>query len=147
MRISVTKEILIEVIIILFIVLWLYTGLNKILDYKSFKTQLEKSPFVERFATLISWTLPTTEMLIAATLVYKRTKLLGLYLSYTLMLLFTGYIWLMLRYAYDLPCSCGGILASMSWQEHLIFNTTMTLLVVLAIVAQTQILIKRKEDL
>jgi uncharacterized membrane protein YphA (DoxX/SURF4 family) len=144
-----TKEILIEIVIILFVVLWLYTGLNKMLDYNNFKSQLEKSPFVEHFATLISRTIPLGEVLIGAILVYKRIRLLGLYLSFALMMLFTGYIWMMLRYAYDLPCSCGGVLAQLSWDDHLWFNSVFVLLSVIAIIFETNtsLIPKRKEVL
>lgn len=144
-----TKEILIELIIILFVVLWLYTGLNKMFDYTNFRSQLEKSPFVENFSRLISLTLPAGEILIGATLVYQRTKLFGLYLSFALMLLFTGYVWMMLNYAYDLPCSCGGIVSQLSWSEHLWFNIGFTILTVIAVFLTTNTISisKRKEVL
>lgn len=119
------------------------------LDYNTFKSQLEKSPFVEHFSGLISLTLPTGEILMGSMLVYKRTSLIGLYLSFALMLLFTGYVWMMLNYAYDLPCSCGGIVSQLSWSEHLWFNIGFTLLAVIAIFLKTNILFipKRKEVL
>ncbi len=141
------RVISIEIITALFVLLWFYTGLNKILDYNNFKSQLEKSPFVEYFASLISWTLPAGEVFIGAMLVYKRTRLLGLYASFTLMLFLTGYIWMMLRYAYDLPCSCGGVLAQLSWDDHLWFNSVFVLLSVIAIIFETETLFipKRKE--
>jgi hypothetical protein len=147
MKIKIAKRILVEVITALFVILWFYTGLNKMLDYNNFKSQLGKSPFVEHFASLISWTLPAGEMLIGATLVYKSTRLLGLYLSFALMLLFTGYIWMMLRYAYDLPCSCGGVLSQLSWDDHLRFNSAFVLMSVIAIIFETSFIPKRKEVL
>lgn len=149
MKITKMRLIFIEIIVALFVVLWLYTGLNKLLDYSTFKSQLAKSPFVEYLAGLIGLTLPTGEIFIGAILVYKRTRLLGLYLSFSLMLLFTGYIWMMLRYAYDLPCSCGGVLTRLSWQDHLWFNSAFVLFSVIAIIFETNTLLvpKRKEVL
>ncbi|WP_316789663.1 MauE/DoxX family redox-associated membrane protein [Pedobacter frigoris] len=143
------KVIFIEIIIALFVVLWFYTGLNKIVDYNNFKSQLGKSPFVEHFAALISWIIPIGEMLIGVMLVYRRTMLLGLHLSFALMLLFTGYVWMMLSYAYDLPCSCGGVLAQLSWEDHLWFNSAFVLLSVIAIIfkTNTSLIPKRKEVL
>lgn len=133
------KKILLEVIISLLIILFIYTGLNKILDYSNFRFQLGQSPFIQPFAGVIASTLPTGEILIAVLLVFNRARILALYASFTLMALFTGYIWLMLHYAYDLPCSCGGVLAALSWHDHLIFNSAFTILAFLGIVLQSQI--------
>lgn len=141
-KIRITKEVLIELISILFVVLWLYTGLNKLLDYNAFKSQLEKSPFVEHFSGFISLAMPAGEMFLGAMLVYKTSRLFGLYLSFALMLLFTGYVWLMLNYAYDLPCSCGGIVSQLSWSEHLWFNIGFTSLSMIAIFFNNKYIIR-----
>lgn len=128
------SKLLIEIIAILIIILWIYTGLNKMLDYSTFKSQLGRSPFIQPMAGLIAITLPSIELLFAGLLVFKRTRKFGLYLSFGLMLLFTGYIWLMLNYAYDLPCSCGGVLAKLSWSDHLVFNSGYTILSLIGII-------------
>nr|WP_276834881.1 MauE/DoxX family redox-associated membrane protein [Chryseobacterium cucumeris] len=47
---------------------------------------------------------------------------MGLIGSFVLMLIFTGYIALLLSKSKNLPCSCGGILEKMSWNQHLYFN-------------------------
>ncbi|MRG49028.1 hypothetical protein GFS24_28220 [Chitinophaga sp. SYP-B3965] len=128
------SKIIIELIVALLIVLWIYTGLNKMLDYATFKTQLGRSPFIQPLAGFIAITLPTGELLLSGLLIFKKTRKLALYLSFGLMLLFTGYIWIMLNYAYDLPCSCGGVLAKLSWNDHLIFNSGFTILSLLGII-------------
>lgn len=126
-------KISIEIIVALLIVLWIYTGLNKMMEYEKFRTQLGGSPFIQPLAGFIAIVLPSGELLLAALLIFKRTRKLGLYFSFGLMLLFTGYIWIMLNYAYDLPCSCGGVLAKLSWSDHLIFNSGFTLLALVGI--------------
>ena len=128
-----TSKIIIEIIAALLIVLWIYTGINKIMDYNTFNTQLGRSPFIQSMAGFISFTLPTGELILAGLLIINRTRKLGLYLSFLLMLFFTGYVWIMLKYAYDLPCSCGGVLAKLSWSDHLIFNGVFTLLALFGI--------------
>lgn len=132
-------NITIQVISALLLILFVYTGMNKLMDHEQFRMQLEKSPFVEQMATFITYTLPAGEILLALTLIIKKTRLLGLFLSFFLMALFTGYIWMMLNYAYDLPCSCGGILASMSWHTHLIFNAIFTMLAAIGILLESKI--------
>ncbi|SEL75637.1 hypothetical protein SAMN04488505_1021030 [Chitinophaga rupis] len=132
---SVTQEIICSLLIILFV----YTGLNKLLDYEKFRFELGRSPFLQDLAPFIARTLPVGELMIALLIILKRTRLLGVYLSFALMALFTGYIWLMLHDANDLPCSCGGVLAAMSWNDHLIFNIAFTVLALIAILLQDRI--------
>ena len=131
------KSIHVEIISSLLVILFIYTGLNKMLDYSEFRSQLGRSPFIHPLAGFISAVLPAGELAVAATLVFKRTRLLGLYLSFFLMTLFTGYIFIMLEYSFDLPCSCGGVLAALSWKDHLIFNIAFTLLAMTGILLQT----------
>lgn len=122
-----------EVITSALVILWIYTSIAKIFDYDNFKTQLGLSPFLEGMNGFIAVALPAGELLLALALVLRKTRKLGLYISFGLMFLFTGYIWIMLHFAYDLPCSCGGVLAEMSWQEHLWFNAGFTFLAAIAI--------------
>jgi hypothetical protein len=133
------KTTIVEIISSLLIVLFIYTGLNKLMDYTNFKFTLGRSPFIQHMAAFIAATLPGGELLIAISLVFKRTRLIGLYASFFLMALFTGYIWIMLNYAYDLPCSCGGILAELSWKDHLIFNSIFTLLAMIGVILQSNL--------
>jgi hypothetical protein len=39
------------------------------------------------------------------------------------MLLFTVYLAWMIQFAAHLPCNCGGVISSMSWKQHIVFNT------------------------
>jgi methylamine utilization protein MauE len=133
------KKIAIEIISSLLIILFIYTGLNKMMDYSSFKFTLGRSPFIQHLNGPIAVLLPAGELLTALVLVIKRTRLIGLYASYFLMVLFTGYIWIMLHYAYDLPCSCGGVLAQLSWKDHLIFNMAFTLLALVGVLLQSSV--------
>lgn len=122
-----------EVINALLIILWLYTGINKLLDFEETQVQMGRSPFIEPIAGFISLAVPVGELLLAVSLIIKRTRLLGLYGSLFLMTLFTGYIYIMLHYSYDLPCSCGGVLRQLSWQDHLYFNAGFTFLCIIGI--------------
>lgn len=142
--IFIRRSTIVEIICTLFIILYIYTGLNKLMDYSEFRIQMERSPFIGHMSGLIAATLPPGELLIAIALVLKRFRLLGLYLSLFLMALFTGYIWLMLQYAHDLPCTCGGVLAKMSWRDHLIFNSAFTGLAIAGILLQDKISVTKK---
>lgn len=133
------KSTYVEIISALLIILFIYTGINKMMDIDKFKYEMGRSPFIENMSSFIAYTLPAGEIVLALLLIIKRTKLLGLYLSFMLMAFFTGYIWLMLNYASDLPCSCGGIISQLSWNEHLVFNACFTIMTMAAIILQSKI--------
>jgi hypothetical protein len=40
-----------------------------------------------------------------------------------MMSLFTAYLIIMLKFSYHIPCSCGGVLQNLSWNDHIVFNT------------------------
>lgn len=135
-------RILINIISSLLIILWIYTGTNKLLDYNETFVQMSRSPFIASMAGFLSYAIPIGELALVLLLVIHRTRLWGLYLSYLLMALFTGYIWLMLNFATDLPCSCGGILSSMTWQDHLAFNVVFTIMTAIGILVHRRIMPK-----
>ncbi|MGE7774699.1 MauE/DoxX family redox-associated membrane protein [Chitinophaga sp. NPDC101104] len=126
-------NVVLEILITLLVILWFYTSISKLYEYNKFRTQLGQSPFIESIAGFVSYSLPISELLLGILLVFQRTRKIGLYGSFFLMLLFTGYIYIMLYYAYDLPCSCGGVLAKMNWDTHLYFNLIYTVIALVGI--------------
>ena len=129
---------IVEIISALLVFLFIYAALSKLLDFGKFRYQLSQSPFMTRFSGFAAWVIPLGEIIIAAALIIKRARIAGLYLSFFLMLLFTGYIFIMLKYSSYLPCSCGGVLSSMSWKQHFVFNLTFTGLSLSAIIIQNK---------
>jgi len=117
------KNTIIEIISSLLIILFIYTALSKLSGYNTFTVQLSKSPFITSYAKLIAWSLPAAEILISLLLVSKKTRLIGLYASFFMMSLFTAYLIIMLKFSYHIPCSCGGVLQYLSWNDHIVFNT------------------------
>ena len=116
------KNTIIEVISSLLIILFIYTSLSKLSAYDNFTAQLSKSPFITSYANYIAWSIPAVEILISLLLVIKKTRLIGLYASFFLMSMFTAYLIIMLNFSYYIPCSCGGVLQYLSWNEHIVFN-------------------------
>ncbi len=70
----------------------------------------------------MAWAVPLTEIAVVLLLLFSRTRIPGLVASLFLLLLFTGYIAVMLVGDYDLPCQCGGVVSKLSWPQHLVFN-------------------------
>ncbi|MFA6082773.1 MauE/DoxX family redox-associated membrane protein [Mucilaginibacter sp.] len=116
------------------ILLWVYAALSKLLTFEEFKGQMHNQTFPLWVANTLIYALPEVELIAAASLVFDKTRLAGLIISFILMALFTGYISLvLLGYWERFPCSCGGILKHMGWKTHLIFNISVLALISIAI--------------
>ncbi len=127
------QRVYIEIICFLFIVLFFYAAVTKLMNYEGFVGQIGKSPLLTRYANWVAWLIPTVELIITVLLASPRWRSIGLYASFGLMTLFTVYIIAILSYSNELPCSCGGILNTLDWNEHLIVNLFFVLLAVLGI--------------
>ncbi|WP_035759930.1 DoxX family protein [Flavobacterium tegetincola] len=127
------KSIVTEIIVLLYVLLFVYAAVSKLLDFENFQVQLGQSPLLSAFAGWLSWLVPISELFIAGLLLVRRTRLYGLYLSFLLMVFFTTYIFTILNYSESIPCSCGGILERMDWNEHLWFNVFFVALSVLGL--------------
>lgn len=130
------KEAIISTVSMLFIVLFVYAASSKLMDFQQFKVQLDQSPLLVSFGHIIALAIPTIELAIAGLLCFKKFRLIGLYASFILMVMFTSYIVLILKFSPFVPCSCGGILENMGWTGHLVFNVVFVLLALIAILLQ-----------
>ena len=117
-----TKKVALEIICFLFILLFTYAAVMKLRDVQKFTVQIGQSPLLTNFAGIVAWVIPISELLIAGMLAITRFRLMGLYAAFSLMVMFTAYITAILTIDKNIPCSCGGVLESMGWTEHLIFN-------------------------
>ncbi|WP_244862643.1 MauE/DoxX family redox-associated membrane protein [Pedobacter heparinus] len=138
-----TRRVLVDIICYLFVLLFLYAATSKLMDYQKFQLQISKSPIITDFASILAWGVPGLEIVISIMLLINRTVMLGLYAAFTLMLLFTLYIYAILNYSDNIPCSCGGVLQRMTWDQHLIFNIVFVILGLIGILLQTKINEKR----
>ncbi|SRR5258708_18574315 len=116
------KSFVIEIIAYLFTILFLYTGISKLMDHTVFREQLAVSPVLQPFASWMAWALPLAELVIAVMLFIPVWRLKGLYATLSMMILFTIYIGAILLFDDRLPCSCGGVIEFLSWPQHLILN-------------------------
>ena len=133
-----TRNLTIEIISALFILLFLYTAISKLLDFRSFSQVLHTSPLIGNMSTFVAIGLPLAEIVVVALLFFPKTRLWGFYGSFVLMTAFTIYLAYMILFAPKLPCSCGGVISKMTWKQHLYFNIFFWLL------SLTGIALKRK---
>lgn len=133
------RSAIVEIISMLFVILLLYTGISKLMDYAVFKEQIATSPILAPVARYIAGCLPWIEFLTVILLIVPRWRLKGLYASLGLMVSFTGYIIAMLTFNEHIPCSCGGVLEELSWKQHIVFNSIFIALAVTSIALLRQL--------
>lgn len=119
----INRDLVVEIISALFILLFAYTALSKLMDMPNFITTLWTMPEIREKSSLIGWSIPITELVLCILLYFPRTRLPGLYGALILMSIFTIFIGYMLLFSSKLPCHCGGVISQMTWGQHLIFNT------------------------
>lgn len=124
------KKLLIEIIASLLIVLFLYTGLNKLIEHTTFRYQLSISPWslLASWSGIVSWALPIGEVLLAVMLLITAFRKTAFIASAILFAGFLVYLGILLSSGTKLPCTCGGIISSMSWNAHVWFDAACLLL-------------------
>jgi hypothetical protein len=107
---------------LLLIFLMLYASISKIFEYNIFIQQLSLSPFFAIGHTkTVAFLVLSLEMIIAVLFLIPRAQNIAFLSSLCLLTSFTVYIHI-IQYSEFIPCSCGGILGKLSWNDHIIFN-------------------------
>ncbi|MFZ4929119.1 MauE/DoxX family redox-associated membrane protein [Chryseobacterium sp. Mn2064] len=130
---NITK-LIVNTVAYLFILLLIYASVSKLLDFENFQIQIAQSPLLSTYAGTISYLVIIVELIIVATLIFQKSRLIGLYASLGIMSAFTVYIYLILEYSEFVPCSCGGILENMNWRQHLYFNVVCVLVLIITVI-------------
>jgi hypothetical protein len=123
----------IDIVAVLYIILFMYTGVYKLIAHHEFAMQLIKHHLLKHFYVYVSWAVPIIEIAASLLLIFSRTRIIGLWVSMTTMISFTVYLIIMMATSPSLPCSCGGIMSKLSWGQHIAVNTAYILLAAFAI--------------
>jgi len=134
---AITKSIILSSICYLYVILFVYAAVSKLLDFENFMAQLGQSPLLSPFADYVSIAVIFIELSIAVLLSIPKLRYFALWSAVALMIMFTTYIIIILNFSSFVPCSCGGILEKLGWTEHLIFNTVFIVLGVVAILLRS----------
>jgi len=99
-----------------------YAAISKWMAYDKFKAEMLLQPIPHSLSSALPYLLPPFEIILTLTL-FSPFQKLGLWLSTLTMAVFTIYIISgLLGMLGTVPCSCGGILATLSLKIHLWFN-------------------------
>lgn len=122
------KTLISDIASYLLLMLFMYTAASKLLTVKSFASTLAKSPLIGSYNTIVAWSIPILEILIGILLIVVSLRKIGLYASLGLMVIFTVYLCYMVLSGSKLPCHCGGVVSTLSWQQHIWFNMAFVLI-------------------
>ncbi|MBN1183696.1 MAG: tellurium resistance protein TerC [Bacteroidales bacterium] len=127
---STRRSVIIQTVSYLYILLFVYAAISKLLEFEDFRVQLAQSPMLSAYAGSITWVVPLIEIITAILLFFSKTKHWGFLCAFVIMVMFSAYIFIILNYSVFVPCSCGGIIEQLNWTEHLVFNLFFVLLAI-----------------
>ncbi|MET4138263.1 MauE/DoxX family redox-associated membrane protein [Pedobacter sp. UYP1] len=119
----------------IFIALWSYASFPKFRNLRYFRAILRSQAIPKWIVSPLTILLPLTEIGIIILLINSTTRLFGMYLSLTMMLIFTIYVAGIMYQAYDrYPCPCGGLFSHMGWRKHFKVNIALTVLALVGVI-------------
>ncbi|MBO9154838.1 MauE/DoxX family redox-associated membrane protein [Chitinophaga sp. GCM10012297] len=118
----------VEAIVAILLIVWLHTSVSKLMDFGGLQIQMRQSPVFYKNANLAAIVGPSLEILLSILLIIKRTRVVGLFGSFLLMVFFTWYVAYLMVTMPHLPCSCGGIVGWLNWSQHLALNIFLTII-------------------
>jgi len=128
------QETAIKIICTLLVFLFVYASVSKFVSLATFISDMNNQPFPAFIIPVLVWAVPLTELAIVMLLIFDTTRLIGLYASFIVMIAFTLYTAVVLLHFFKyIPCSCGGIIKNLSWQQHLVFNLFFVLISLIGI--------------
>ena len=122
------KKVALYIITVLFIVLFLYTGIDKLRNSEALSMQIKEIPFLNPVANWLLGLVACIELIVVILLARKSSRLAGLYACLILMLSFTLYLILIGYFSDGVTCSCGGFLTQIPQNIHIILNVCLACL-------------------
>lgn len=131
------KKIIFAISCFLLILLFIYAGVSKLLDFNGFAMEMKNQPFPKFLALSLTWIIPPVEIVIAICIIFDASRLKGLYASLVVMVIFSIYTSMVLAHVFPyVPCSCGGIIKKLTWPQHLLFDLFFVCTSLIAIAAE-----------
>ncbi|PWV56873.1 MauE/DoxX family redox-associated membrane protein [Chitinophaga sp. S165] len=108
---------------VMLVLLFTYTGLDKLSDMTIFEYGLKAQVFHSAMIPALKWGIPLVELLIVILLLIPRLNAAGIVAGTFLMLSFTVYIVLVMSAVFSkVPCACAGVFKTITWQQQLALN-------------------------
>lgn len=129
--IRIRKNLLTEASAIVIALVFVYTAGSKVLDMEATRNAFMNQPIPKWMAMGLVYIIPSVEFVSGILLLVPKARKIGFGIAVVLMGLFTGYVALVLTGIFGrIPCSCGGIVSTLGWSEHLVLNIVLLALAV-----------------
>ena len=116
------RSVVVEVICWLYFGLFVYAAFDKLFQFDKFVVNMGQSGMLTPYASVLGWAVPAVEIVLALVLVLNWYRLLGLYMAFSLMTMFTTYIFIV-RYVMDNElCGFGTAIEKLGWGGHFVLN-------------------------
>src|SRR5690554_2617210 len=141
------RKVIVEVCAALLVMMFLYAGLVKVLNFPKFIFDMNNQPFPNDLTPFLITAVLGSEFVTVVLLLFGKTRFKGFYLSAIVLTLFTLYITMIQlgMFAY-VPCSCGGVIENFTWWQHFFFNVAFLVISVVGIVLERKNHRKEKID-
>jgi putative oxidoreductase len=117
------KRIVLEIICFLLVSLMLYASVSRMLDFHTFIDDINNQPLPNSLTQWLVYGIPGLQVLTALLLIFERTRMAGLALALVITSFYILYNILILTDFFGrIPCTCGGMIKHLSWQQHLVFS-------------------------
>ena len=116
------QKISLIIITVFFVILLSYALIIKAGTFGNFRTQLEQVPGIQQFGKILAYSIIILQSLTIFLLCYQRSRLWGLWITFVMVTVFTGYIGFILLDSSNLPCTCIGLFEKMTWKDNLVLN-------------------------
>ncbi|MGE6397366.1 MauE/DoxX family redox-associated membrane protein [Chryseobacterium scophthalmum] len=117
-----TKNLIVETIMFILIILWAYTFASKIFDFDNFNRQIKGAYLLSAGGSVLPYILQALHLGIVIMLLNKNWRRLGLLTSLSVLTIYTAYLVYILKFAPSIPCSCIAVMRGMNWNDQLYFN-------------------------
>lgn len=113
----------------LLVVIFCTAVVSKMFGFKTFRYNLGETVGLKDWASFLSYFLLTIYLSAITLLCISRLRMIGYYLSFTLLLSYSVYIGILFSTSQAMPCTCIGILDRLTWKQNLICSIVMLILI------------------
>ncbi len=129
-----TKNLIAETIIFLLLLMWAYTFASKVLDFDTFRRQINGAYLLSSMGSALPYCLQLLHLLLVLLLLKKSWRKIGLITSLSVLLLYTGYLIYILKFAPSIPCSCISLFRGLNWNDQLWINLAVLTLNIIGLI-------------
>ncbi|WP_394332499.1 MauE/DoxX family redox-associated membrane protein [Chryseobacterium kwangjuense] len=129
-----TKNLIAEIVIFLILLMWAYTFVSKVLDFDTFRRQINGAYLLSSLGSPLPYILQVLHLSLVVLLIKKSWRKIGLITSLSVLLLYTGYLIYILKFAPSIPCSCISLYSALNWNDQLLINLAVLLLNIIGLI-------------